>query len=41
MATSETVSAPMWKTRSASVRMTAMLRPEITAPLGRPVVPEV
>ena len=41
MATSETVSAPMWKTRSASVRMQEMFRPEIIAPLGSPVVPEV
>ena len=41
MATSDTVSAPMWKTRSASLRMAEMLRPEITAPLGSPVVPEV
>ena len=41
MATSDTVSVPMWNTRSASVRMAAMLRPEMTAPLGSPVVPEV
>ena len=41
MATSETVSAPMRKTWSASVRMHAMFCPEIIAPLGRPVVPEV
>jgi len=41
MATIETVSAPMWKTRSASVRMHEILRPVIITPLGRPVVPEV
>ena len=41
MATSETVSGPMWKTWSASRRMQEMFRPEIMAPLGRPVVPEV
>ncbi len=41
MATNETVSAPMWKTWSASFRMHEMFLPEIIAPLGSPVVPEV
>ena len=42
MATSETVSGPIWKTSTRlRLRMQEMFRPEIMAPLGRPVVPEV
>ncbi len=41
MATSETMSGPTSKIWLAASRMQAKLRADSTAPLGKPVVPEV